>query len=737
MDPAVFRPLDLSNFPLEVREQVLDVIEEIVSERREWLSDSSYGWSQFTRLARLGESPHKPSDTFCQDIQTSFTTDQLVEHLLSNISSSQIQGHGTKIISYVSRLLRIHRQHEIRRLLDLSSLSEQSWSTVSKLLIATIKNEREVRGGLNTVQNAGELDECILGATHALLFSTPPRRNEDGMSVVASLFQACPEPLSDGLVVRLVMPAGSLPLPHIVKSLLRLFPENPDPGMEDPWAISLEISTSFSLPDILVNIMAKCLTNLFPQLTIDNRDDLKWVSWALHIIFSCVDASDKFSNSTRTAIEKLLLKWACSIVRVVHLTGENKDHQLEQLWSTIRLINPLQQLSLITQLLPYYGRIPMQLLQKYASGQNKTTTEVLLQTPMEFHTRPWVVRTFASHHINHSRSTADRGRSLDKLKPLTEYPQGHIAWSGILEIASSLVRIGDPDWPAWMKEFLTDSEDMKMFRSTKTLSDYLKCFLCYNAVELIALIASDSIEHLDQIPSDILTYREQMFWLVGGVLEVFAKHPEPLSSEQVEICLMRLFANAKIHRLVWTFTTYNHFDHDNPPPRYACVSFALRVLQYYLGPKRIPIPQRNIRSPLDLSQLEKKVWDDVSAAAAEVLNRDKFYGLEEDYFGGRATYDRARMDAIMILLAGSPHPFSTDLSYQVLDKDDFFRWDDNPAVVSDARQQLQERRWQRIEDGRRSGRLQSNIPTRDGDQGEGSSSGSDKAYRRVNRRRPE
>ena len=89
-------------------------------------------------------------------------------------------------------------------------------------------------------------------------------------------------------------------------------------------------------------------------------------------------------------------------------------------------------------------------------------------------------------------------------------------------------------------------------------------------------------------------------------------------------------------------------------------------------------------------------------AVAEVLNRDKFYGIEKEYYGGRKTFDVARMDAIMVLLAESPHPLPNDLSYQVLERDPFFNWDENPDVTPVARQELENHRQSRIEEDKTS-----------------------------------
>ena len=59
------------------------------------------------------------------------------------------------------------------------------------------------------------------------------------------------------------------------------------------------------------------------------------------------------------------------------------------------------------------------------------------------------------------------------------------------------------------------------------------------------------------------------------------------------------------------------------------------------------------------------------------------------------------MDAIMILLASSPYPFSTDLCYKVLEQDSFFCWEDNSAIQPDVQRDLEERRQRRREEGRK------------------------------------
>ena len=61
----------------------------------------------------------------------------------------------------------------------------------------------------------------------------------------------------------------------------------------------------------------------------------------------------------------------------------------------------------------------------------------------------------------------------------------------------------------------------------------------------------------------------------------------------------------------------------------------------------------------------------------------------------------ARMDAIIILLATSPYPFTTNLSYEVLEQDSFFCWEDNPAIQPSVKRDLEERRQRRREEGRK------------------------------------
>lgn len=700
-------PLTLPNVSSQSWEQVSKVFDSLIFPVG-MSASSLQRWNPEMKLAFriiFGESRHDVSNELCQRIRMSSTIDELIEQLLSTISISRVQGHGLRVASYVFRL--IHTHHGVPDTFNLSHLSERSWSVVKQLLVAALKDELDVRKKIEDVRGDHKWESCILNAVYVIISTTGHPHDEDGIQAVASLFQLDPEVLSDKLVLHFTK-SGTASLSTAIPALLRSF-VNVEIDAEDPWSFELRIPTTSAQPDMLANIVSKCLTSDLRASTASDPDKPKWMSWAIHIILSCGAASQSFSESTVSAIDKLMQDHTLVIVRAIPLQGDEKQPQFQRLWDVIHLLSLSQQLSLVVKLWPKMfsakdSAIPMNLLRKHAKDQNRTTTDIFLCSPRELHTIRGVVNNFVYHHLIHSRTLGveERRRYVGELQPFSQFHDVDVAWHGIRSIATGLVQILDPYWPEWMKTFITSSNDMKVFQSTFQLSENLKKCLCYNATETVALLAAQGIELLDYIPSDVLTFREKLGYTPTSAFPTYAKYPDPMLPEKAENLLMRLLLNAKIERPVWLFTTHRYFTNGTPPPRYACVSLALRVIRYCLDSRGVQIAKRDIRSPLDLSQLEKKVWDDVSAAAAEVLNYDTMNGIENDYHGGKKAYIMARMDALMVLLADSPHPLPTDLSYQVLEKEAFFRWDDSPAIEQDIRLELDTLRKARIEEGRKS-----------------------------------
>ncbi|KAK7681793.1 hypothetical protein QCA50_015140 [Cerrena zonata] len=714
MDPADLRPLKLSNLSAQSTKYALTLFESSIFPEG-INTPSTQAWDQEVRFGFrgvFGEIQHHAPRDLCERIRTSFDIDEVVGHLLSTTSDSETRMHGPYdlcVIAYSFRIIQIY--HKIPKTFDLSFLSKRCWSILCRLFMNVLKVElmKKTEG----LQDGSTWDGSVFDAIYAMLSTVQYPPGMDCIELIASFFRLDPETLSNNLMEHFSK-SGSPPS-IAVSTILRLLVKL-DIAQEDPWSTKLKISTTFSQPDMFANIAAKCLAALQESNPPDDPEMLRSASWAIHILLSCVEVSGTFSDSTISAIDNLTQSHAYFIVRAFPQKWKDQQPQVGRLWNTIRLLSPSRQLLFIMQLWPkldyYNGAIPSELLRRYATDQNQTTTEVFLHTLPQFSTNKKIITNFVARHIDYSRTLDDAARRecVNELQPFLE---SNATWSSVLQTTASLIWIRDPGWPEWMKEFIL--KEFTELRDASELSDTLKRCLCNNPTELVALLASHDIECLDRLPNDALTYREVIGQPLKSMFPTLTKHPEPLSLEKAEGCLMRLFVNAKVNNLAWTFSTYPCFLNGDPSPRYACVSIILRILQYHLSSKNIQIPQRDIRSPLDLSQLEKEVWDDVSAAAAEVLNRDDFY---HDGMEGRKTYNIARTDAIMVLLADSPHSLSNDLSYQVLHQESFFRWEDNPSIQMDTRQELEKRRQSRIEEGRRLGYPdpESSAGTKDGDE---------------------
>ncbi|KAK7681697.1 hypothetical protein QCA50_015044 [Cerrena zonata] len=671
----------------------------------EGTSASSAVWNQETRFGFqgvFGESQHVAPRDLCERIRTSFRSDELIEQLLSNISSSAVCGHGRDVISYTFQIIRIH--HEIPITLDFSFLPERSWLTVSRLFMDALKDEWMKR--TEDMEEGFKWDRLVLDAIYASLSTVQYPARTNCLEVIASCYRLDPEMLSNSLMAHFSR-STSAPWTIAIPTILRLL-ANSDVEQGDPWSIKLNLSTrTFHQLDLLANIAAKSLTALQASIRDDDPDTLKWVKWAVHILLSCVDVSDSFSGSTLSAIAKLTELNAHFIVRALPRNRQGRQHQVERLWKTILLMGHSRQ-AFIMQLWPKAWSpsdsiIPYRLTQMYATERKWTTTDAFLHTPPGFRAHH-DIGNFIVCHLDHSR-TLDYASRLKRVDELQSFLKSNIAWHAVHQIAAFLIQIGDPGWPEWMRGFII--KELTNLRGTSELSDNLKKCLYYNATEFITLLASHDIEHLDRLPQNLLVHRKLVDHPLTSMFYTFLQHPEPLSSETGESCLMRLLVNAEIDKPAWTFSSCDGYS----PPRYACVSLALRILQYHLDSKVVQIPQKDIRFPLDLSQLKKEVWDDVSAAAAEVLNKDKLHDTDEGYFGGQKTFNIARMDAIMILLADSPHPFDNDLSYQVLEQETFFRWEDNLSVQSSTRHKLEKRRQSRIDERRRQGQYRLSVGT--------------------------
>ena len=657
-------------------------------------------WDQDVKIAFravFGNSRHPPT-TLCERIreQSAFQTDRMIDQLLSPILNSQIQGNGRRMVSYIFQLIRIQDHFST---FNLSHLSERSWKTICRLLAAALTDEFSRQSSLGSPPTT-EQEPMFLEALSAIIYSTRYRNSRECVGALAALLKINPT-LIDPVLLRLSQTFGDQVSSIVIPVVFRIFLDS-DMVIDfddTPWTHVLKIPRDSSTLNGLIFILTRCLIS---DLKESRQHTSLWFKWGLHLLLSCTQVETEFPEATVATLDRLVHSNPHSIVHT--LSSASTPEQFDRLWNTTRIIGSSQQLAFIIQIWPRewspdgsHGA-PMQLLRKYAAAHRKSEIEVFrYDTPSSFHDEHWARSNLIHWYI---RIGIDSGLSgfLDELQPYIDDPQTGVADGVAAQIVASTNLIEDPQWPKWIKEYLV--KDIKVFQSTLEISDTLRRCLFHNASEGIALIALHGVEYLNHLPNDFFILGKPMCMEVENLFRTFGKHPEPLDPEQAEECLMRLLVNAGVDRLMWTFCTHAHFVTGDPPPRYARVSFIIRILRYYLNSKNIPIPQKNIRSPLDLSQLEKEVWDDASAAAAEVLSRDEFCDVGNNYFGGQRTWQIARIDAIMILLATSPHPFSTMLSYQVLEQELFFQWDDNPTIQPDVRRDLEERRQRRIKEGR-------------------------------------
>lgn len=214
------------------------------------------------------------------------------------------------------------------------------------------------------------------------------------------------------------------------------------------------------------------------------------------------------------------------------------------------------------------------------------------------------------------------------------------------------------------------SEAIQGLIDTSELSRGLKACLCYDLTEFVDLVASQDVRHLKHFATiDFASIVQETQCTDCNIFETFVKHPDPLLPEEAEDTLMHLLTHSGIANPVWKLSTSMFFDDDDPAPGYTCISLALRVARYSLHRGNVTIPAKALNYPPNLAQLDRKVWEDISAAAAAVIVGQTVHDAGNSvYCGGQATFRTARMDAVMILLAESPYPspFPRSICYTAL-----------------------------------------------------------------------
>ena len=688
------RPLVLRNLSDKAWERIMVLFESVIFEQAPLLPRNDD--ISLALRAVFSESQQSIPANISERIRNTFHVDQLVERTMHPITSEHVQRNGRAITSYVSRVLRIfHSSSTLES--DFSHLTEHSSTIVSHLLVLCLKDEVETRSGLYL--GPSEWDNVFLNIVCMMISSVRYGRSVGEADAILSFFKATPDTMVDNILLRLSKDPTRHPISTLIPALLRPFLRTDGNLTEEPWNSTLEIPADSSTRSTLANVTARCLTIGLGKTDQGTSSDISlWVKWGTHLLLSCFEGDTMLLNPT--AFFQLVSPnphhSICSI------PPAEDERQISRLWRMLCTVDPSQRLLFIMSLWPTNfilgeKRIPFKLLQMHADSLNKSVVEVFLQhAPKHAPTFPRVAMDFIYSFLEHCRRSGDvLERRLDELQPFIQTGEADFA---VAQIAASTRSSKNPTWPVWMKEYLARRFGPR--QSASEINKLTEC-ICWNATEGVAFIASYDVGELDNLPDNLLTFRKYVSVELWAMFRTFEKHPEPLDPVPAEKCLMRLLVHAEVSRLMWTFCTHIGLGKGIPPPRYACVCFITRILRYYLDPKGVSVTHKDIRSPLDFSQLEKEVWDDASAAAAEILNRTDHYNNddhEDEYFGGRISSSMARMDAIIILLATSPYPFTTDLSYEVLEQDPFFCWEDNPAIQPDVQRDLEERRQRRIEE---------------------------------------
>lgn len=427
--------------------------------------------------------------------------------------------------------------------------------------------------------------------------------------------------------------------------------------------------------DIVADVAALSLSHV---LRLPNQPEtggsLASVRLAFRMISLCSSFPQNMTQTTVSDIVQLLQSYASTIFASLPIEkGRPADYALSSFWATTRWLSRYQELSVTRGLCPttYTPDVAEKLLQVRDYVQSAQSLDTDLSG---------ILFSFIESY----------GQRAEMLQPFAQLGLSTCAWQTVETLAYTLVSSMSLSWPKWMS-------------------------IIWDIPQFVALIASHDIECLDHFPLELGPIIREKRFSTFSVLFPLGKHPAPLSPDKAENYLMQVILNAGIEKPVYAFSTLKGFwlKSNALPPRYACISFALRVLRYCLGPKGVYIPINDIRTTLDLSKLEKEVWDDVSSAAAEVITRKdeefhrngKLVNTDVYSYGNGAALGRTRLKAIMILLADSPYPFFTDRSYEALHQTRFFRWEECPEVGQDTRWELERRRQRRIEEGQRSGRF--------------------------------
>ncbi|KAK7690680.1 hypothetical protein QCA50_005779 [Cerrena zonata] len=640
-------------------------------------------------------APHyEVPEVFLDLLRTSFQLDDMITQLLSPITADQVVGRGREIASYVIRLFnyRVGHHRPIGTPILVSNPPEPSRLVVYKLLKAAIHDEIiRLKRSPDAIPGRIKWDKSIFTAIRSLLPMSP--YIEEVVQAVLECFHFdC-----IGIIKAAPMKEDVITIfSELISLLHRILAEAPSSSSDSdfkPWTEELvirntsevETATKIAADSILALMLLKETPGTFKCVS-------QWLGLATQIMLTCVDYPHKITHCTRSRIEELVQLHPRTVMTMFPACGISRDRALSKFWTYVSSMSRPEQIKVIKRLWPraFSSVIATILTRLIKEDARVYHNQMEVKEISEACTSRDAIQDLIHSYLKPCRKTINQ-KTVDQLRLLVEYQPSHRAWWSIMCIAWYHTLIPELRWPEWMKTFINKA--IEASKDVSKLSPGLKACLCYNAVEFVELVASNGDEYVDRFFTiDFAAMLNETNCSVHNVFEAFVKYPEPIeTSENAENLLMRFFVNSGIEEPVLRFSKCKFFKNDDPPPAYACISLALRVIRYHLGSEGKDLPTKEaLASPPDLSQLEQQVWDDVTGAAAVVLAiQTATCSRNQTYLNGKVGYDTARANAIMILLAKSPYQFSSNLCYQVLRKEAFMSWKYDSAISLDVRGEME------------------------------------------------
>ncbi|KAK7691909.1 hypothetical protein QCA50_005314 [Cerrena zonata] len=669
-------------------------------------------WMKNTFRVIFGNSDHPIPDGAAEKLYEMFSVDEIIDRLLSSVTPPQASSDGQEVTSYILRILsyRAGSSGRAEYPLDLSYLSLRTHSTITYLLALALGGE--------TIQG----EPWTLDAIHIIFSISQHQLPEQALRAVTYCFHSNPSDFWKGLQSRLTF-RRRLTYADQVSFHLRLL-GNIDPHRSDHWRLE-------PLSESIWNTMAIALVNDLSEevhgITSTNLSlSLAWIKAAIHILFSDIQYplplaainsfNDLAANHAETIVSALVGTYEEETTTLLGLTSVPFSFtRMLQVTSTFVHRGTKQIVFSMWKLqgTPRIIDLTFPVLARHAAINRQSMIEAFLAVPFAYRTNRMILDRLIKFYIQRCLVQPDIMKRLDQLQPLImDETTSALA---ITLIVTNIARIRGVYWPLSLQIRIRRSlQDFIQAPLQVEPEPWLPVVMYSDLAQFITLgfphrSASDAQARVQRLEDGIRRLHTKMHSTDQSgatsltLLRTFMNHPDRLSQVEAERVLIQ-FSTTIIQSPLWTL---EHCVLDENTPDITIVSFALRVINHQLTLQGAALPvfrPHRTHINLSLSQLEKHVWEDVTAAMADFLDR-VLYNWQPSTWDRERTLQDVITNAVMILLAVSPYEFGRKNVYLTISRPPFILLVNRLDVLSQVRERMWKNWSSRLQEAVRMGLL--------------------------------